>query len=286
MIRILFENRPIDRRKALSLAALLVLFLLAVWAGSLYLPGGFDWEAFRRGSLLLIQGKSPYQEGVYNPPWALIPSILLLPFHENVGRSLWFFLSLASFAFVAFRLGGSKVATIAFLLSPPVIECLLHGNNDWLVLIGVILPPQVGLFFLAIKPQVGFGLAIYWVYEAFRRGGLREVVRLIAPVTAAFVLSFLVYGFWPAYYRVTYDFSMSWNASLWPISIPVGVLLLVHSLRSKKPGFAVAASPCLSPYVIFHSWSGALVMLARYPVEMVAAVIGLWILVGIRAIGL
>lgn len=71
MIHTLFGNKPIDHRKALSFATLLVMFVLAVWAGSLYLPGWVDWGTFRRGSLLMIQVQSPYQEGVYNPPWML-----------------------------------------------------------------------------------------------------------------------------------------------------------------------------------------------------------------------
>jgi hypothetical protein len=44
----------------------------------------------------------------------------------------------------------------------------------------------------------------------------------------------------------------------------------------------MAASPCLSPYVLLHSWSAALVALSRQQAEMVAAVIGLWLLIIIR----
>ena len=44
----------------------------------------------------------------------------------------------------------------------------------------------------------------------------------------------------------------------------------------------MAASPCLSPYVLLHAWSGALASLASLNAEMVAAVIGLWIMVILR----
>jgi hypothetical protein len=44
----------------------------------------------------------------------------------------------------------------------------------------------------------------------------------------------------------------------------------------------MAASPCLSPYVLFHAWSGALASIAPLRFEMIAVVIGLWILVILR----
>ena len=42
----------------------------------------------------------------------------------------------------------------------------------------------------------------------------------------------------------------------------------------------MAASPCLSPYVLFHSWPGAVAAFLVLPGETLAAVVGLWVLVG------
>jgi hypothetical protein len=47
----------------------------------------------------------------------------------------------------------------------------------------------------------------------------------------------------------------------------------------------MAASPCLSPYILFHSWVVVLFAIVAATPEIVAAVIGLWILVYIRAAG-
>lgn len=44
----------------------------------------------------------------------------------------------------------------------------------------------------------------------------------------------------------------------------------------------MAASPCLSPYVLLHAWSGALASVVSFTPEIIAAVVGLWILVFIR----
>jgi hypothetical protein len=79
----------------------------------------------------------------------------LLP--ENIGRGFLFVVSLAAFAYTDFRLGGKPLALGEFLASPPVLHCLLNSNLDWMPLLGFVLPPPVGLFFLAVKPQVGSG---------------------------------------------------------------------------------------------------------------------------------
>ena len=79
------------------------------------------------------------------------------------------------------------------------------------------------------------------------------------------------------------DWSRDINASLWPMSLPVGLALSVTALRKSDVRYAIAASPLLSPYLLFHSWSGALFAVLASPAESIAAVVGLWILVIIRA---
>jgi hypothetical protein len=103
----------------------------------------------------------------------------------------------------------------------------------------------------------------------------RQYRRCCWSPAAATLLSFLVFGFWPLSFVDPVSFW--WNASLWPYSIPVGLVLLTAAFRREDLRFAMAASPCLSPYVLLHSWSGALVALASYPPEMISAVVGLWI---------
>ncbi|MGH2524133.1 MAG: hypothetical protein ACRDH2_16625, partial [Anaerolineales bacterium] len=61
--------------------------------------------------------------------------------------------------------------------------------------------------------------------------------------------------------------------------IPVGLGLMVAAIRQQQIRYALPASPCLSPYVLFHSWSSAVVALVTRPAELMAVVIGLWLLV-------
>jgi hypothetical protein len=205
-------------------------------------------------------------------PFALLP--------ENVGRVLLLFCGLASFAYIAHRLGAKPLAIIFLLISPVVMHMLLNGNIDWLASFGFILPPQIGLFFIAIKPQIGIAVAPFWLVEAWRQGGWKQVLATFTPFTIVLLLSFAIFGLWPlGAVEVT---RVYFNASLWPLSIPVGLALFVTAVRKRKIEYAMAASPCLSPYALFYSWTGVLLAIIASVPETIAAVIGLWILVAIR----
>jgi len=250
-----------------------------------YIPPGVDWHtAFRPAALELASLRSPYSvQGFFNPPWTALALIPFAVFPEQVGRVLLIFLGFIAYAFIAYRLGASKWAIIALLLSPPVMHNTLNGNIDWMVMFGVILPPQIGLFFITMKPQIGVAIVVFWLVEAWRNGGWSEVVRVFAPVTITFLLSFALFGLWPLRAQVEVD--LWWNASLWPMTIPVGLVLLTTSLRKRNIFYSLGASPCLSPYILLHSWVVALYAIIRSTPETIAAVVGLWILVAFRFMG-
>jgi len=148
--------------------------------------------------------------------------------------------------------------------------------------LGFVLPPQLGLFFVAVKPQTGFAVAIFWFIDVWRTRGWRKTFETFAPVTAALLLSFLLFGLWPFGFRGVLGIAESFNASLWPWSIPVGLALVAAAIFKREIKYAMPASPCLSPYVLFHSWSSALIALSANDVAMIAISTALWLLVIIR----
>ena len=244
---------------------------------------------FRPASLAIVQGYSPYNtaltEAPYaGAPWGLLPLIPLALLPEQIGRSFLFAISLAAFGYSAYRLGAKPVAMLAFLISPPILHCLLNANLDWMPLLGYIMPPQFGLFFLSIKPQMGSVVAVFWLIEAWRQGGWRRVLWIFGPFTLALLLSLALYGFWPLNILKASTYTTWWNASLWPASIPVGLVLALAAIRRNKVNYAMAASPCLSPHVLLHSWSAALVSIVSLTPETIAAVVGLWVWVILRAL--
>ena len=259
------------------LLGLLVLGVLALM--SVYLPQGIDWhEVFRPAAFGLISGKSPYEfDGYYYPPWLLFPLLPLALLPEQVGRAAMVLLGIVSMAYTARKFGASRLATLFLLLSQPALHCHVSGNVDWLVLLGFILPPKIGLFFISSKPQMGVAVGIFWIIEAWRDRGWRGLVDLLLPFGAAAGLSFVFYGLW--FIRSGTTLTYWWNASLWPISIPVGLGLLVAALQKRQIEYAMAASPCLTPYVLLHSWIGALLAVVSNTPVLIASVIGLWIAV-------
>ena len=280
-----FSVKNITGRQILLVSALTILVIGLIAAMSAFLPQAVDWHgAFRPAALEVLHGHSPFNaDGFYHAPWGIIPLIPLAVLPEPIGRALLALISLVSYAYVAYKLGARPIAIAFLLVSPPVLHLIINGNLDWMAAIGFILPPQWGLFFIAIKPQMGIAVAPFWLIEAWRQGGLKLTIKTFAPFTAVLLLSFALFGLWPLGATRTTD--LWWNASLWPVSIPVGLALFVASIRKRKIEYAMAASPCLSPNVLLHSWVGTLLAIVSSVPETIAAVIGLWILVIIRLLG-
>jgi hypothetical protein len=281
------------------MAAVLVVLVIVT---AQVLPVGVDWESvYRPATRALLKGDSPFEiERVqvleefysvfYNPPWALIPLIPFALLPAKLGHAALVYLGIGAFGYSAYRLGAKLHATVAFCLSPPVLACLLHGNVDWMPVLGFVLPPRWGLFFVLVKPQMGMVVALFWVVEAWRKGGIRAVAELLGPLVAVTLVTFLFYGLWPLDMGNTIDAGSesnaeAWNASLWPSVIPVGVALVVAALKHREVRCAMGASPCLSPYVSLQSWSGALAAVAHLDAVMLGAVAGFWGLVLVRALG-
>ncbi len=257
-----------------------LLALLAVILAALLLPPGVDWrDTYRPAALALLSGRSPYTvDTFFAAPWSLLP---LLPFAllpEGLGRAALFAASVLALAFTAHRLGAKPLTLAAFLLSPPVMAGLLSADIEWLALLGFALPPQVGLFFVLVKPEIGLAVALFWLFESWRAGGLREVTRVFGPAALAFVVTLVAFGAWTLRWQNALHLNLAYNTSLFPGSLPVGAALLVAAVRTRRLELAIGASPCLSPYVLFQAWAGALIALVSTKVEMLVAVIGLWLL--------
>lgn len=263
---------------------LIITFVVALFVRLMadYLPPAVDYHgAFRPAALEILHGRSPYNaEGFFNPPWA---AILLIPFAvlpENVGRAVMVIAALAVYAYVAHKLGANKLTVGLLLLSPPCLHGILNGNIDWLAVLGVVLPPWLGLFFLAIKPQVGMIVVLYLFFAEWKRGGPIRVFKTFLPVGLASVLSIVIFGPW--FLDIPSVDEIVINASLLPLALPIGLALTVTAIRKNEIRYSMIASPMLSPYLLLHSWIGAFLALAPKPYEAAAAVIGMWIVVALK----
>ena len=275
------QQWPTTRAAWLRIALLALAVPALIWLGAERLPSGVDWDAtFYPAIRGTLEGRSPYDAppSLFMAPWALIPILPLAFLPSPVGRTIMLLVGLAAYAYVAHRLSGGRMwSVVVFLLSPLVLDGLYNGNVDYLPILGFVLPPWIGLFLVVLKPHIGLGVAIFWLVEAWRDGGLRQVARVFGPVGLAMGGSLALYGLWPLRFSQLVSVSAAWNSSLWPMSLPVGLALLVAAIRSRKAQPAMAAAPCLAPYLVLHSWVTALVAILDRPYELTAAVIGLWI---------
>lgn len=258
----------------LILSSALVALVLAIY---IYVPDlGIDWrDTYRPATLDLLSLQSPYQIKSYlNPPWVLIPLIPLAFLPVKIGAAILAVINLCSFLYAAIRLGAKPPAAIAILLSHPILFAAWYGQIDGILTIGLSLPPQIGLFFVLSKPQIGLMIALFWLIEAWRNGRTKEVFRIFAPVSLAFIVSFLFFGFWPTQsVNPNYEASIS----LFPQSIPIGLALFVYALQKRKAGPAISSSPFLSPYLGPHGWSTALMGMIPNTWIVIVGVIGIWI---------
>jgi len=153
-------------------------------------------------------------------------------------------------------MGASLFLTIFFAFSPFVIRCGNDPNIDWLIAIGYLLPPQIGLFFVLAKPQIGLAVALYWLVQTWKIGRLKLVLKTFLPVIICFLISFIFYGLWPLN-SISLG-NVAHNSSLWPYSIPIGFFLFFYGLYKKNLGYSIISTPLISPYVGPVSWAAPL----------------------------
>lgn len=239
-------------------------------------------NTYRPAVMELLHFRNPYAITTFwNAPWALLPLAVYAWLPDHLARAIHLALGFSCFAFTAYKLGAKPLALAFFMLSPTVLGGLVNGNVDWLAMLGFVMPPAVGLFFVVIKPQVGIGIALYWLYRAYRE---RTILATFAPIFITALCSFAVFGLWPLLWSQAEHSVWIVNTSLWPLSIPLGVLCLFLAMRWTKPKVALAAGPMLSPYVLFASWSASLLALVSNEGACLLAVGGLWLLVAFRAL--
>ena len=199
----------------------------------------------------MYSGFNPYGCPL-NPPWMLFILSPFALFSSTLGASLLAVLNLILFAFLLKRLSISPLLSMVFLSSPFVLGNSRVANFDALVLLGLLLPRRWGLFLLLSKPQIGIWIALYWIFEAWQEGKAKKVFQLIFPVYIAFMLSFVIYGPWPLvrYLSMSADHA---NVSIFPYSLPAGLLLLFYSFRIKSLPLILITTPLLTPYINFNS---------------------------------
>jgi hypothetical protein len=258
--------RLIDRR-FIFIPLLFVLLGIVVYFAS-FLPTADWYDIFYPAARGVLFGHSPYERiGYICAPWGVLPLIPFVLFPPVAAHGLFFVASALILFYVIWRLGARPLAAAAFLLSPTAIGALLVGNLDPLAISGMLFPPVWGLFILLIKPQIGVGVAIYYLIETWRKSRFWGVVRVLAPITIVYLVSAWLFPVWVE--RIIHNPQNIWNRSLFPYSIPLGLFFLWLAIRKRNPYFALVATPFLAPYHSFYTYIAVQIGLLHKDVEKV-----------------
>jgi hypothetical protein len=259
--------------KLLPLLLIPILFYLTILLQIVPAP---DWyHMFRPAALAFLSSGNPYVvSGYFNPPWALLGYLPIALLPPALSASVFTMLEMAVILFAAIRFGAKPLGIALLFLSPFTIQGILLSNLDMYVALGLTLPPVWGLFLVLLKPQMSIGLVIYWLAAAWRKGKLNETVRVFGPVTAAFLVSFLIYGIY--FLRASKLAVGNDNLNFWPYCLPFGIALLVWSIYKQQLDFAAFSGFLITPYLSIASVWLALFVLIRRPKILLVAVILSW----------
>jgi len=254
-------------RLLLLVPVLVILLALAVYFAS-YLPSA-DWYAtFDPAARGVFSGHWPFDNPGYRyPPWAILPLLPMVLFPPLLAHGLMVVVTALILIYIAWRLQPPVLAVAAFMLSPTAVGLLLINNLDPFVITGILLPPVWGLFVLIIKPQVGLGVILYYLYQTWKNERFWGVVRTFSPMLIVYLLAVIAFPIWIP--RMLENPSSSWNRSLFPYAIPVGVFVMWLAIRRKNPYLALAASAFLTPYMTLYSYSAVQIALLHEDVEKV-----------------
>lgn len=214
------------------------------------IPVGWDFGAvFRPAARNLLSGKSPYEvRNFFSPVWA---AILFIPFAllpEPLAWGLFLYLTVVVYLVALVRMKAKRLDLILFFLSPFIFYSIRFGNIDSFVLLGVTLPSFIGIWLLALKPQMTIGLLLLLAYQSYQEGW-KKLLALFVPLSLAILVSLVMSSSSSAY-----PFDVSWNVDLWPWGVPIGIAILLLALRHKRRFAVLASGPFLSPYVAIQSW--------------------------------
>jgi len=259
----------------------IVFYLLCIVIAGMLDTAGFvgDFAVYRSAVSEFLANRDPYvipgSNQFHNPPWTLF---LVLPFvvlPAPLGHATIIFATLLVYIYIVYKRKASLLSVVCFLLSVPVFTCLQYGQIDAFVLLGFVLPPQIGIILLLMKPQVSGILILYLVYVAYREGGFTSVIALLGPAIFVFLCSLFWFGFWP----------LNWITSarilsrvFWfPTLVPFGILLVIMAFWRDDGELALIAPIFLSPHVLTYSLSGVLLCMLDRPIVLFVVVVISWI---------
>ena len=191
--------QPITLRR-LSIAAVLLLSLIACWMAREFSPGrsviAVDYNVFWEAA----NSKHPYELGAHSipyPPTALIWLRPLAYVDFWTGYALWTLISLIAFALTGWRLFPGKIMALS-IVSPIVVRSAMFGQTPLLLTSALFLgfsagPIATGIavgLVAGIKPQLVFLAPLVFI----ARREWRVIAAAVATLAASIVVELAYFG--------------------------------------------------------------------------------------------
>lgn len=223
-------------RTRLQLAGVALILAVFWWGVALWLSqnnapidvwGDQAWVFLKYPTDIL----QPYKMvGFINMPWAklILFPVAILPLSVAVlAQMLIFFVVLAVLIDIFARPNTATrwkmVALGSALLSPLAMDNAVELNIDWIVALGLLVPPAYSAPFLLVKPQNAIGYL-----ASFDR---RTLTRWITVMLITFLLSFVIWGAWPL------DWYASWSFRPYASLVNMAPMIFI----GRVPSFFVGA---------------------------------------------
>lgn len=244
---------------------------------------GWDWNiVLKPGSLALLTGQSPYSVHNYaSPPLVAVMLIPLAIIPAPFDLLLLTAAAVCGYWYSAKKLGASRLVILSLLFSPFLVLSLAAGNIDWMIPLGAVLPPQIGLFLVMSKPQIGLGVAAFWLVQAWMTGRIRKVMQVFLPFV---LISGLLLALFPDFIFSLFAYAQprAGNAALWPYLVPVGVWLIARAVKNRRIDLSISSGIFLSPYVGLNSLIIPVFGLLSLPSSLIIVNLSwvAWVLIG------
>ncbi len=277
-----YTARPGFRRSVAIAVALALVWWLAALAFGAW-TGVEPWSDQRRTFTQAVHHLAdPYVLVWPYVPWTALPLIPLGLLPAPLAVLLQMVLYFGLLAALIYRFDGGLAAVLIVLTSAIAFDTALEINLEWIVVIGLLVPPVWSGPLLLVKPQAALGAWLGFAPREWLRGGL--VVLAVAAVALVIWPGWVggmvadiqenTLGDWGA--RINIAFS---NLMPRPLSWAIGVALAILALRRRDPVIGVFAWQFVVPYATLYGIMPAFALFtARWPRLALVISLTLWAL--------
>lgn len=221
------------------------------------MSNNFDVSLWLGAARDILHGVNPYHvANLVNPVIVPVLFVPFAPLPDALVARLLAFASGAIAVTILRREARHRWIMLPLLLSPIFIYSIFFVNIDWLVALALLVSPVPAFFLAMLKPQIGLGVAFLALLYVWQKN--RPLALLLVALEAGI-------------YAVSYAVGMRWqfalntfNFSVFPYGLVLGLPLLWLALRRHDAVIAFAAMPFIAPYIGAQSWIAVLPLLARF----------------------